>query len=83
MKIGNYNISWKHLVKEGRTICSIYKDEKLIAAGIAHLSEKDQYNRAVGRKVSLTRGLKDAGMPRHERTFIWDTLRSKGINFRN
>lgn len=83
MKIGNFNISWKHMVEDGRTICSVYQDDKLLNAGIANLSENDQYDRRIGRKVSLTRALKGTALSKAERTVVWSGLRSQGVKIKN
>ena len=40
-----------------------------VALGHAHQSPKDQYVRSVGRKISLTRAIKD--FDKRERTKIW------------
>lgn len=77
MRIGNFKVTWKHLVEQGKTVCSVYKDDELINAGIATLSKSDQYDRRVCRKVSLTRALLESELPKSDRNFIWSGIREQ------
>lgn len=70
------------MVKEGRTLCSVYRNDKLLEVGTAHLSEQDQYDRRIGRKVSLTRALRSK-VNKADRTMIWAGLRQKGVGIKN
>lgn len=42
----------------GRTIVEICKDEKVLAFGVSLCSERDPYNKAIGRAIALGRALK-------------------------
>lgn len=83
MKIDNYSVRWRHFIEEGRTICVLEENEDKIGLGAAHLAECDQYNRSVGRKISLARALRDADIDKNDRTVIWDTLRTRGVKLNN
>ena len=83
MKAGDYWVKWFHNVKEGATVCTLDKDENVAGTGLAELSVNDQYDRSIGRKVSLTRALTNADISRKERTEIWHTLMAKGVKFRS
>lgn len=54
------------------TICNVYHDntETDVGESYAFASRSDQFNRATGRKVALTRAI--AGLPKNERAAIWN-----------
>lgn len=67
-------VKFKHLIKSGKTQCHIvYKQNrnKLVAYGESILSEKDQYNRVIGRKISFSRALNNLTDDKEERTRFW------------
>jgi hypothetical protein len=47
------------------------EDYALLSTGQALCSASDIFEKAIGRKVSLTRALKNAGFDRETRTAIW------------
>ena len=49
-----------------------HKDfNKTFGEGLAYCSINDNFERAIGRKIALTRALKDAGFDKDTRTAIW------------
>lgn len=59
------------------TVCYLREDKERpidtepVAIGFAYCSELDQFNRKVGRRISLTRALKNAEYDRKLRSIIW------------
>ena len=82
MKYSDYRISWVHNMDGARdfakgTKCIIKdKEGNTIGVGYAVLSEKDQFSRKIGRKVSLSRALKSSNLDKMYRKGIWDLYRS-------
>jgi len=71
-------IDWVHFTKpcEGIQIgthCRILNatDHSIVAVGATQLSVKDQFDKKVGRKLSLQRVLKAANVPKPDRKAIW------------
>ena len=74
----NYKLFWRHLdinesQNEKLTWCIIENT----ASGVQHVGEaicssKDNYNKEVGRKTSLTRALKEAGFSKKSRRDFWN-----------
>ena len=48
-------------------------DEVSFGIGVAYCSEEDNFERAVGRKLALTRALRDSDFTKEERAMIWET----------
>ena len=75
-----YKFVFKHLIKEEprRTICTVFfKDnsidsEEYTLQQESIVSEKDQYSKATGRKVSLKRMLDYLNFNREMRTKVWN-----------
>ena len=91
MKAGNLIIKWRHhssyLIneKESRlphTVCFIINNENEESIGCALCNPKDNYCRAIGRKLSLARAMKAAKLPKEERTVIWEIYRNSAPNKR-
>lgn len=63
-------------VRTTECIIAVYKDKelvKVIGKGIAYCGDKDRFNRSTGRKLSLSRALKYAGISKEDRKkFFWD-----------
>lgn len=59
------------------TQCFIHSGEKLVATGYASCSDKDNFDRKVGRKLSMSRALLHAHLSKEERKFIWGEYFSK------
>lgn len=60
MKVDNLFITWQH--KQPECVCIIKDDSKegiVVAQGIAKLHPTDRYEKKEGRRVSLTRALKE------------------------
>jgi hypothetical protein len=80
MKAGNYLIRWLYLHIPITTYCDIYNNEphipKLIATGSAGCHFRDHFCKEKGRKLSLARAMKNANLPKEERTVIWELYRN-------
>lgn len=72
----DYRISFKH-DKTG-TVCNIHKvhpggkfkdDGKMVAVGCSLRNPVDRPNKEIGRKISMTRAVKD--LPKDLRTALW------------
>jgi len=74
MKLGNYYIDFLHNVTDKNSLCVIYKDknrDKIISQGTAFCYYKDQFNKKIARKVSLTKTIKELNLSKEERKQIW------------
>lgn len=74
-----YNVKWtfqrkkkSHLLH--RTECKIKLDEKVLSSGVAKCCPTDDFNLAIGRKISLTKALKNFEVDRHTRRVIWEAF---------
>lgn len=87
MKItDSIKIDWHHSVSDKTTSCvlTVTIEEGVLSypkefIAIAKCGHGDQFSRQAGRKLSLTRVLKNADLNRDARAFIWDALRTKGV----
>lgn len=80
-----FQVKWQHFTK--MTVCNIFKlstsnnitfpTPQIIAVGYAICSEKDNYSKEIGRKISLTRALKSCEFPKSDRKYIWDKYFSR------
>jgi len=81
MKSQSYTIKWKHHQKpitgKAHTECQIIDtdSETVLAGGIATLSEKDQYDKNIGRKVSLSEAMDNLSLSKEQRAKIWEDYR--------
>lgn len=50
-----------------------------LAEGSAILGEGDQFNKAMGRKVALTRLLKILNLEKKDREKVWEAYRNRGV----
>ena len=75
MKAGNLKIKWAYSPKAYLTVCTISDDNIIAGIGSAARNAKDMHNKAVARKVSMTRALKNANLPKEERKVIWEIYR--------
>lgn len=50
-----------------------------IFTGKAYLHPNDQYDKRIGRKLALSRALKNSDLSRDERRQIWEGLFAKGM----
>ena len=80
------SIDWHHSVSDKTTSCvlTVTIEEGVLSypkefIAIAKCGHGDQFSRQAGRKLSLTRVLKNADLNRDARAFIWDALRIKGV----
>jgi hypothetical protein len=67
---GKFQENGNTLKYVGHTTCVILKGEELISTGKAFCGEKDKYNKEKGRKVALSRAIKN--LDRDTRTTIWN-----------
>jgi hypothetical protein len=73
-----YNVRWDHLYIGTRrtTTCNITNSRGLPAGyGVATCSEKDQFQKAIGRRKSFTKAI--AGFSRADRTLFWDAYKAE------
>ena len=71
---GNVRIKFMHFtdVPQKKTTCLIENDEgKVLTKGTAFLYYKDNFDRAIGRKVALTNALKSLTLSKDERVDVW------------
>jgi len=63
-------------VYTGDTICKIYNEDGTIQLAYGHSScaPEDQFNKREGRKISLTRAMKQLKLNREDRVVFWKTL---------
>lgn len=90
----DYKISFQHNVRTKKkrmrftsitkpvsynTCCIIQdKDGKTISKGCSVVSPKDNYEKSVGRKLTLGRALRSAGFSYEERQAVWEEYRNWG-----
>jgi len=78
MKTGNLVIKWYHDFMDfgqHQTCCEIVNGEfKYYGTALCH--KKDQFCKATGRKLSLARALKVAGLSKNERAKVWEDYRN-------
>jgi hypothetical protein len=85
MKINDsITLDFHHSVADKKTSCVVQKNNQQFV-GIAKCAKGDMFARSVGRKLSLNRVLSkeingQRVLDREERTAIWNTLRTKGVN---
>lgn len=76
MRLGNYYITWRYDNRQSIypvTVCNIENTPGGIGIwfGVARCSAYDRFTKEYGRKISLTRAMKAAGLNKQERTLIW------------
>ena len=69
-----YTVRFHHKEMEGRRIteCLISAEPDQLFGGYAFCSRQDDFNKATGRKISLTRAL--ASLPKSQRAAIWAAI---------
>ena len=82
MKLFNdLRLNWAHNSSTKETICQLVdKDNKVVTSGIAKAFHKDNFCKATGRKLSLTRALKKSNFNKLERTAVWQIVEENGVN---
>ena len=78
MKTGNLVIKWYHNFEEvdqqHMTVCEVLTNNaKFYGTALCH--KKDQFCKAVGRKLSLARALRIAGLSKEQRKQVWEDYR--------
>jgi len=76
-----YAIKWNHgLVKKGMTTHCYLRDNdgKMVSLGIAKCGKKDNFCKETGRKISLTRAIKE--FPKEIRRDFWKCYLNRGRN---
>lgn len=58
--------------KGGVTQCTIEKDRNEISCALAECSENDNYNKNIGRKISLQRALNNLNLSKGEKQEFWN-----------
>ena len=74
---GLVKFTFNHIIKCRKTYCLITKDDIAIG-GFAHCSIKDNFNKAMGRKVSLTKALTKSGLSKESRKAVWHAYFYRG-----
>jgi len=79
MKTGNLTVKWYHNFEEVdeqyQTVCEILNGEsKYYGTALCH--KKDQFCKAIGRKLSLARALRKAGLSKEQRAKVWEDYRN-------
>ena len=78
MKISdNTYVRWEH--KEQKETTCVVEHNGATLTGQGKVGHGDEFRKAIGRKVSLARAIKD--LTKDERRTIWNSLRNKGISF--
>lgn len=74
----NVTVDFHHNLEEKKTACILTVfGEKFTSQ--AKCSKNDQYNRSVGRLLTLKRVLKSSSLTREGRTKVWQSMREKGV----
>jgi len=63
------------LEKSHRGIITNNAKTKVVGVGIAVCSVKDNFCKEKGRKLAMLRAMKNAGIPKSERTLVWGVYR--------
>lgn len=67
-----FKVKWNHDREKRETICTLSRGS-VTSNGHALCSPNDNFNKDVGRKVSLSRALES--FDKEERTHVWDNYR--------
>lgn len=73
MKVSDYYVKWKYTGKI--TTCIILKEQDLVSVSNTVCGDSDTYNKEIGRKIALTRAIRNANLPKELRTKFWETYR--------
>ena len=80
MKAGKFYIRWRYAKAFGQhmgtTECIISTENTEMGKEIAVCHEKDNFCRATGRKLSLTRAMESVRLTKEERKEIWEAYRN-------
>lgn len=74
MKLGGYDVEFAHVSKRGVTMANVVVEGRAFT-GIAECSRLDNFSRIAGRKVALAQALKHSGLPKTERTLVWEDFK--------
>ena len=76
MKTDNYTVKWIYADKVD-TIC-VFLNTKTLKEhiGITTCSKNDNFRRDTGRKLSLARARRNAGLSKEERKDLWECYRN-------
>jgi hypothetical protein len=59
------------------TYCYLYDPDGVqVGQGVAACHPTDNFNKIVGRKLALSRALKNAGLGKAERTKVWESFKA-------
>ena len=80
MKIQNLHVKFEHknlMSPPYHTKCTVSTLDRAAAVGVgfAHCRSTDQFNKEIGRKLSLLRAMQNCGLNREERYQIWEGYR--------
>ena len=85
MKAGELTIKWHYIERDNHkpmTECLLERRNTLLNRGSAFCHPKDNFCRDAGRRISLSRAMKNACMSKEERTVIWELYRNMKKNKR-
>ena len=73
-------VDWHHNTTTKETICQLIDiDNNVIASGIAKAGHGDQFCKRTGRKLALTRALKQCNYDKTTRAKIWTVIKNRGV----
>jgi len=77
MKTQNYEVRWSYSEDHKVTNCSLKKKGSVVSTiASAYTNPNDNFCRDTGRKISLSRAIRMAGIPKEQRIEFWDAYRS-------
>jgi hypothetical protein len=62
--------------KQSKRLLSREIKSKVVGVGIAHCSMNDNFCKEEGRKLSLVRAMKEAGLSKEKRHLVWELYRN-------
>lgn len=87
---GTYQIDWEHahfnppvdlsgVLVQGSTTCIVgpLEEGAGVVSAVAYCSVRDVFEKERGRKVSMTRALREAGLSKADRAKVWDAYRRR------
>ena len=81
-----FKMSGPMMMSRRTTHCEVYElsadssiKPNLVAHAIVNVHYKDNFNRATGRKIALTRALKFMNLTKLERATVWEAYHNRGV----
>lgn len=77
MDLENIKIRWQYSrIKKGAIYCLIQLPDYSEHFGLAETNPKDHFCKDTGRKLSLSRAMANAKLPKEERVKVWEAYRT-------